>query len=52
MSFLGTSHGDDTVYVLSSVVDMLSTEEDRKMSALLLDLWISYADTGYNGEIC
>lgn len=46
VSLLGTSHGDDTVYVLSSVVDMLSTAEDRNMSTLLLDLWTSYADTG------
>lgn len=25
---------------------MLSTDEDRNMSALLLDLWTSYAETG------
>lgn len=30
---------------------MLSTEEDRKMSTMLLDLWTSYADTGYNNAM-
>lgn len=41
--YSGTSHGDDTVYVLSSVVDTQSNENDRKMSRIFVDMWMSYA---------
>lgn len=42
----GASHGDDTVYVLSTEVDTLSTVDDRKMSELLVNMWINFASTG------
>jgi len=39
---LGASHGDDTLYVLSGVLNPLSTEKDRQMSQVFLDLFISF----------
>lgn len=40
----GASHGDDTVYVLSSDVNTQTTELDRQMSKILVDMWTSFAN--------
>ncbi|KAF2896323.1 hypothetical protein ILUMI_09830, partial [Ignelater luminosus] len=41
----GAAHADDTTYVLSSNVDTQTTDDDRKMSKLMVDMWISFANT-------
>ncbi|KAK9745227.1 Carboxylesterase family [Popillia japonica] len=41
----GASHGDDTVYVLSSNVNVRSTSLDIQMSDILLNMWSYYART-------
>ncbi|GJQ74843.1 Est-6 [Trypoxylus dichotomus] len=41
----GASHGDDTVYVLSSNVNVRTTPSDIRMSEILLDMWTQYAKT-------
>ncbi|XP_045467364.1 venom carboxylesterase-6-like [Harmonia axyridis] len=43
---IGVSHADDTVYVLKTEVDTLSTEEDRAISKFLVDTFISFAKNG------
>lgn len=41
----GASHGDDLIYVLPlKEFDMLSTEEDRNVANLLVDMWVSFAE--------
>lgn len=42
----GASHGDDTVYVLSTEVNTHSTPTDQNMSKLLVNMWTSFASTG------
>ncbi|KAF5304384.1 hypothetical protein FQA39_LY09763 [Lamprigera yunnana] len=42
----GASHGDDTVYVLSSDTNMHTTASDKNMTALLLNLWMSFSRKG------
>lgn len=39
----GTSHGDDTIMVLSTDIDITSTESDKAMSQLLQGMWTSFA---------
>ncbi|XP_045467363.1 venom carboxylesterase-6-like [Harmonia axyridis] len=43
---IGVSHADDTVYVLKTEVDTLSTEEDRAISKFMVDTFISFAKNG------
>ncbi|XP_072398062.1 venom carboxylesterase-6-like [Diabrotica undecimpunctata] len=44
---IGVSHADDTCYCLKvAKVDTLSTEDDRQMSKLMLDMLTSFMDTG------
>lgn len=45
--FLGAAHGDDTVYVLNSDVDTQTTDNDKEMSKLLINMWTSYANNRY-----
>jgi hypothetical protein len=40
------SHLDDTGYVFDYAFKTDETEEDRKMSELLLDIWLAFAKTG------
>jgi len=43
----GVSHGDDTGYILGvSYMNPLETESDRKMSKLMINMWINFAKTG------
>lgn len=43
---VGVSHGDDTVYICKAPdIDTLSTEADRNMSKVLLDMIISFMTT-------
>uniref|UniRef100_A0A1Y1LJD1 Carboxylesterase type B domain-containing protein n=1 Tax=Photinus pyralis TaxID=7054 RepID=A0A1Y1LJD1_PHOPY len=44
--FVGASHGDDTVYVLSTEVNTHSTPTDQNMSKLLVNMWTSFSSTG------
>ncbi|KAK4881072.1 hypothetical protein RN001_004391 [Aquatica leii] len=43
MKNFGVSHADDTIYVLSTNINTRSTPADKDMSAVFIDLWISYA---------
>lgn len=43
---LGACHGDDAILILSGVLDTQSTEQDRRMSKTLIDIWISFAKNG------
>ncbi|KAJ8917107.1 hypothetical protein NQ315_012597, partial [Exocentrus adspersus] len=42
---IGVSHGDDTSYVFKTIMDTLSTEDDRKMTELMLDIFTSFMKT-------
>ncbi|XP_030764864.1 venom carboxylesterase-6-like isoform X2 [Sitophilus oryzae] len=42
---IGSSHGDDTIYTMKTQLDTLSTEEDKHMSKILLDLTVSFMNT-------
>ncbi|XP_044261769.1 venom carboxylesterase-6-like [Tribolium madens] len=42
----GAAHGDDTAYVFKTTVDTASTEGDRKMVELLVDIFTSFAKNG------
>jgi len=43
----GVSHGDDTGYMLGvDYMNPLETESDRKMSNLMVNMWVNYAKTG------
>jgi hypothetical protein len=43
----GVSHGDDLGYTIKwSVTDPDETQEDKKMSQFLIDIWSSYAHNG------
>lgn len=43
----GACHGDDLLYVLNyKNIDVQSTEEDREMVEVMLDIWTSFAKTG------
>lgn len=44
---IGTSHGDDTIMVLSTDIDITSTESDKAMSQLLQGMWTSFAQSRY-----
>ncbi|XP_046744931.1 venom carboxylesterase-6-like [Diprion similis] len=39
----GVSHGDDIAYVLKSFFDATTTEQDREMQKVLIELWVSFA---------
>lgn len=39
----GAAHADDTVYVLSSNVDVHTTKRDSQMAELVTDMWVNYA---------
>ncbi|CAG9815744.1 unnamed protein product [Phaedon cochleariae] len=43
---IGVSHADDTSYVLKTKTDTLSTEADRKMSEIFVDMFLSFMNTG------
>nr|AIY68319.1 putative beta-esterase [Leptinotarsa decemlineata] len=43
---LGTSHGDDTSYILKTNLDTLSNEDDRMMSNIMVDMFTSFMKTG------
>lgn len=43
---LGVSHGDDTSYIFKTNMDTLSTENDRSMSEILINMIVSFMDTG------
>lgn len=43
---LGAAHGDDTAYVFKTTVDTASTDDDRKMIELLVEIFTSFAKTG------
>ncbi|XP_057659861.1 venom carboxylesterase-6-like [Diorhabda carinulata] len=43
---LGVSHGDDTSYIFKTNMDTLSTENDRAMSDIMINLVISFMETG------
>lgn len=45
--FLGVSHADDTAYVMKTNLDTLSTEEDREMSRIMVDMFMSFIETRY-----
>jgi bile salt-stimulated lipase len=45
--FEGASHGDDTVYAFKAYVDVLSTKDDRAMVDLMVDMFASFAHTGW-----
>lgn len=38
----GACHGDDLIYVFSSRADSQTTEQDRNMSKVLVNLWLSF----------
>ncbi|RZC33704.1 venom carboxylesterase-6-like [Asbolus verrucosus] len=42
----GAAHGDDTSYIFKTNVNMTSTEDDKSMVQLLVELVTSYAKTG------
>lgn len=43
----GVSHGDDTGYILGvQYMNPTETEADRKMSKLLINMWVNFAKTG------
>ncbi|CAG9865174.1 unnamed protein product [Phyllotreta striolata] len=42
---IGVSHGDDTSYVFKTL-DVLSTKDDRAMSKLMVDMFVSFMKTG------
>lgn len=42
---IGVSHGDDTAYVFKTL-DVLSTENDKAMSKLMVDMFVSFMKTG------
>uniref|UniRef100_A0A1B6MDP2 Carboxylesterase type B domain-containing protein n=1 Tax=Graphocephala atropunctata TaxID=36148 RepID=A0A1B6MDP2_9HEMI len=43
----GVSHGDDTGYMLGvEYMNPLETEADRKMSKLMVNMWVNFARTG------
>lgn len=44
--FSGVSHGDDTSYVLRTIMDTLSTDDDRQMTEIMLDMVTSFMKTG------
>lgn len=44
--FLGVSHADDTAYVLYSNMDTLSTDDDREMTKIMVDLFTSFMENG------
>lgn len=46
MKCLGAAHGDDTVYVLKTPINMRTNEKDKKMSEMFLNMWTSFAKTG------
>ncbi|CAH1119260.1 unnamed protein product [Phaedon cochleariae] len=43
---IGVSHADDTCYVVKTKLDTLSTEADRKMSEIFVDMFLSFMNTG------
>ncbi|KAL3270431.1 hypothetical protein HHI36_020986 [Cryptolaemus montrouzieri] len=43
---IGVSHGDDTVYVIMTEVDSLSTEKDREMSKFMSGIFLTFARNG------
>lgn len=49
--YLGSSHGDDTMLIFSGIMDSQSTEHDREMSRVLVDIWTSFAKNRYNVKI-
>uniref|UniRef100_A0A1B6J7A4 Carboxylic ester hydrolase n=1 Tax=Homalodisca liturata TaxID=320908 RepID=A0A1B6J7A4_9HEMI len=43
----GVSHGDDTGYMLGvEYMNPLETDSDRKMSKLMVNMWVNFARTG------
>jgi hypothetical protein len=43
----GVCHGDDMAYTIDCTkADHVESQEDKKMSQLLLDIWTSYAHNG------
>ncbi|KAK9884213.1 hypothetical protein WA026_005163 [Henosepilachna vigintioctopunctata] len=43
---LGATHGDDLMYLTSSLLDSQSTEQDRSMTKLMVDIYLSFARNG------
>ncbi|KAK9884284.1 hypothetical protein WA026_005236 [Henosepilachna vigintioctopunctata] len=43
---IGVSHADDTMYVLKTTLDTLSTEEDRSVSKFMVDVFETFAKYG------
>ncbi|XP_076258814.1 venom carboxylesterase-6-like isoform X1 [Rhynchophorus ferrugineus] len=39
---IGCSHGDDTIYILKTDLDTLSTDQDKQMSQIFVDLITSF----------
>ncbi|XP_060525766.1 carboxylic ester hydrolase-like [Cylas formicarius] len=43
---IGVSHGDDTIYVMKTVADTRSNDDDRAMSEILTDMFVTFMQTG------
>ncbi|KAJ8933687.1 hypothetical protein NQ318_008405 [Aromia moschata] len=43
---IGVSHGDDTSYILKTVMDTSSTDDDRLMCGVMIDMFTSFMRTG------
>ncbi|KAJ8963783.1 hypothetical protein NQ317_007215 [Molorchus minor] len=49
----GAAHGDDASYILNMSLNTQSDENDRKMSDILVNIWLSFAEMGFREpEVC
>lgn len=47
-TFSGASHADDTLLILPLTIPDSFTEEDKKISNILADIYITFAKYGYD----